>query len=180
MAILGWTSPGGNQWRGIPNRWRRGSVVGILQLNPQTVGDAVDVGVVGSHLDDVQYIDVAEAGGEQALHICSLHCGRRTRQLDRVAQHGEPPIVEAGALEVVLDPCEQSVVSQEPAQTAPVMHASVLAGVLVADNEGYELALNLAQALRAAHHGLVQRHVRRQPRRVQGVDGHDVVELAAV
>ena len=156
------------------------SVIGArLQLDAQPVGDAIRVGVVRGDLGDVEDVAVAETRCAQGVGVGALdRCGTR-RQLFGVRENRRAALVEPGRPPVDFDPREQVVVPQQPAQTAPVVRDSIVAAVELADDEGDELAVDLAQAGGAGHDRAVQLEVRREPGRVQRVDLHDVVDSAA-
>lgn len=148
-----------------------------LELDPEAVSDPIDVGVVADELGEVQDVRVRQPVLAQRIDVRARDGARRRGQLERVRKQRDTARVEASRAPVGLDALEQRIVLQQPAQTAPVMRPSVVASVVVGHDERDELAVHLAQRLRSAHDGRVQREVRAQPGRVQRVDPEDVIQL---
>ena len=67
-----------------------------FKLYAQTIGQAVDVGIIARYLVDVENIGVAEAGGAQGGDIGLLHGPRFFGELLGVGEHGAVGGVQIG------------------------------------------------------------------------------------
>ena len=120
-------------------------------MNAETVGDAVDIGVVADDLGDMQDVDVGMSGGSQRRYVLRDHLPRSPGQLQRIAQHREASIIQTGRFEVVFDPTEKIIIFEEATQTAPMMGESVVTVIGGAHHQRDQLPIDLAQRLGALH-----------------------------
>ena len=58
-----------------------------LKRNPQTIGNAIDIGIVSDDLSDIQYRAIRKSGSSQALRVIFDHVPGRQCQFRGVIKH---------------------------------------------------------------------------------------------
>lgn len=142
---------------------------------PQAIGDPVDVGVVGGHLTDVEDVAIAEPRLGQRPDICLRHSPGVEGELLGIGQHRLPARIEVCLPPSALYRIGQGIVFEQAAQTAPMVHCSVVALVGEADDQSHHLPVHLAKRAGALHRRSVQGVMGGEGLGVQRVDLHDVV-----
>ncbi len=115
-----------------------------LELHAEPICDAVHVGVVGDNLADIENVPVGESPLPKEVDVPRGHIPRRYGQLLDVFEHRHALVGQTGRSPVLLDPGQQVVILEQPAQTAPVMRYSVVALVDAAHEQGDQFPLYLA------------------------------------
>ena len=110
-------------------------------VNPERIGDAVDVVEIGDDLDGVEEIAVAEAGLAQAVAIFTLHPRWRARQLLRELAQRPFPLGQARLMVVAFDGFDQLVVVALGTEILPVSLDSVETVIDLRNHRGQQLAL---------------------------------------
>ncbi len=82
--------------------WCRLSDAGLFQLYSQSIGNAVDIGVVGADLDDMQDIDVGESRLAQRIAVVARHGGWCLGEFDDEFQHRIATLAQARLAPVIL------------------------------------------------------------------------------
>jgi len=127
-------------------RWNPG-----LCRDPQTVSDAVGVGVVGGALRYVVNVAVAEAHLAKSLHIGLLHVGGRGREFHRISEHGPSLLGQIRRTPISVYRRQKVIVLEQTAQTAPMVGDSIVTAVDLTHDQGDQFALHLAQRGRSRH-----------------------------
>lgn len=122
-----------------------------FQRYTETIRDAVRVRVVRDALGEAQDVRIGEANRAEGFHVGALHRLGRQGELLCVGEDRVPALAEPGFAPASIDALQQSVVLKKSPQTAAMMDRSVVAAVEAADDEGHELAVDLAQAGGAGH-----------------------------
>ena len=144
----------GREWVGA--RTARFFRPAIFELNPETVGDAVDVVVVRDDLVGIDDCPVVESKPAKLLDIIPLHAVRSQRQLYRITAQGRHTLVELfespGG-----DRLRKRGVSRFPGERRAMLHYSVVAVVCGRNRDRDRLTLGARQRRTPEHDRAIER-----------------------
>ena len=119
--------------------WQKTPVV--FQGDAQTIGDPVDVSVIGGDLRDVQNGPVIETGSTQGLDIGRSHRVRGLGEFGGVVEHDPVGLVQVCLGVIVFELRDQGFVLRQLTKVASMMHQSVSAMVDGRNDDRDHLAL---------------------------------------
>lgn len=122
-----------------------------LEVDSESIGNAVDVGVVADHLADIEDVPIRESRGFESGDVVLGHRRWFDGELLGEPEHRSSLLVETGGTPICFDAREEVIILEESAQTAPMVDNSVVALVDLAHHEGDEFTLNLAEGLGSSH-----------------------------
>ena len=148
-----------------------------FRIDPQAVGNAVDVVEVGNDLDRVQDVPVGKTLGAQSLQVFFLRLGRRAGELFRELGQCSLTRRKRRLTIVALQLLGQFGVSGLATEILSVSLDSIEAAVHGRDNRGQQFSFSAREARRAMHRGQIEPHRSVQRLGVQALHLEDVEDL---
>ncbi len=147
----------------------------IFERDAQAIGQAIDVGEVADDLVDVENVALREARYLERLDVITCHGSRRACELFGIGQHGELPAGQACLAPIGGQLLNQGGIFDEPEQTCPVMHQSIVTAIERRNNHGDHLALGSPHVRLPVHDGAIQKIVGLERGGMLAVDAQDVI-----
>jgi len=148
-----------------------------FRIDPQAVGNAVDVVEVGNDLDRVQDVPVGKTLGAQSLQVFFLRLGRRAGELFRELGQCSLTRRKRRLTIVALQLLGQFGVSGLATEILSVSLDSIEAAVHGRDNRGQQFSFSAREARRGMHRGQIEPHRSVQRLGVQALHLEDVEDL---
>jgi len=154
------------------------SVLGdpFFERNTEAISDPVGVGEVRDNFCDMEDVGVGESLASKRCDIGLGYGGRLTGEFLGISQHSDALSGEARRRIILLDAGGEVIITEQTAQTAPVMGNSVMALVDPGNDNSNHLPLYLAKCPRATHCLPVEHVMSFEAPRVERMDPHHPID----